>query len=491
MASPRAGVPRPAAKGTILIRDISQLATQNDELGEISDAAIFIRDNVIEWVGKSADLPAELAEADRVISGKGHVFMPGMVNTHAHMFQSLNRCMAQDQLLHGWLKTLYPVWSRLTADSVYTSTQVAIAELLLSGCTTSSDHLYMFPNDVTLDDTIRAARSLGLRFHPVRGGMSAGVSKGGIAPDSVVEEEDAILADMERCITTYHDNSKYSMLRISLGPSSQKTVTHELMISSARLARRHPGVRLHTHLAENEEDIVYTHKMYGYRFGEYIQAVEWDKCDCWFAHCVKLNEGERALFAQRGIGVAHCPSSNTRLASGIAPVRAMLDQGVNVGLGVDGACSSDAASILAEARLALLLQRAGGDPRGLGVREALRMATRGGAANLGRGDVLGQVAPGFAADVVGFKVEGKIAYAGAGIDPVASLLLCAPTSGTVNWSIIDGHVVVKEGVLLAGDVDQQVVGAEAEFDVAGMCAAADKFCRELTAGVSEAALGKQ
>ncbi|GLC40556.1 hypothetical protein PLESTF_001011900 [Pleodorina starrii] len=530
MASPRAGVPRPPPTGTLLIRDISHLATQNDELGEISDAAIFIRGNVIEWVGKMADLPPELStSADRVIDGKGHVFLPGLVNTHAHMFQALNRCMAQDQLLYGWLKTLYPVWAQHTASSVFVSTVVSMSELLLSGCTTSSDHLYMYPHDVKLDDTIRAARALGLRFHPVRGGMSAGVSRGGIAPDSVVEDEGAILEDMERCITEFHDNSRLSMLRLALGPASQKTVTNELMISAARLARRHPGVRLHTHLAENQEDIEYTERLYGYRFGSYISAVEWDKCDCWFAHCVKLNESERALFSERGIGVAHCPSSNTRLASGIAPVRAMLDQGVNVGLGVDGACSSDAQSLLAEARLALLLQRAGGDPKGLGVREALRMATRGGATNLGRQGELGQIAPGFGADVVGFKFQGKLAFAGTVADPVAALLLCAPDSGPVHWSIIDGHVVVREGVLLAADgnrwaretvaaaaaaevvveggeggaaaaaaeVEKVEGGGEAEgreevpLDLATLLAAAERHSRALVAGVSEAALGRR
>ncbi|EFJ49445.1 hypothetical protein VOLCADRAFT_89869 [Volvox carteri f. nagariensis] len=495
MSFPRAGVPRAPPNHTLFIRDISYLATQNDALGEITQAGIFIRGNVIEWVGKMSDLPPELAEsADNVIDGKGHVFLPGLVNTHAHMFQALNRCMAQPpaQRDDG------PAASRLAQDAV-------------PGVGSTHGRL---------DDTIRAARVLGLRFHPVRGGMSAGVSRGGIAPDSVVELETDILDDMRRCIREFHDNSRLSMLRVSLGPASQKTVTNELMLSAARLAREHPGVRLHTHLAENQEDIEYTERLYGYRFGPYISTVEWDKCDCWFAHCVKifcsplhltvrfqsytsydaqptethartqklfprptynqptnrnnyqLNESERALFAERGIGVAHCPSSNTRLASGIAPVRAMLDAGVNVGLGVDGACSSDAQSLLAEARLAVLLQRAGGDPRGLGVREALRMATRGGAANLGRQQEVGQLAPGFAADVVGFKVAGKLAFAGTVADPVAALLLCAPDAGPVNWSIIDGHVVVREGVLLAADGNLWV-RHEAAAAVTGTAAVSD------------------
>ncbi|KXZ46467.1 hypothetical protein GPECTOR_43g903 [Gonium pectorale] len=466
----------------------------NEELGEIKDAAIFIRGNVIEWVGKTSELPAGLADsAERVIEGRGHVFMPGMVNTHAHMFQALNRCMAQDQTLHGWLKTLYPIWANHTGDSVYVSTLVSIAELILSGCTTSSDHLYIYPNDVKLDDTIRAARALGFRFHPVRGGMSAGVSKGGIAPDSVVEAEAAILEDMERCIRDFHDNSKLSMLRMSLGPASQKTVTNDLMVSSARLARKHEGVRLHTHLAENQEDIEYTHRLYGYRFGDYIKKVEWDQSDCWFAHCCMLNESERALFAERGIGVAHCPSSNTRLASGIAPIRQMLDQGVNVGLGVDGACSNDCQNLLAEARLAVLLQRAGGNPKQLGVRECLRMATVGGATNLGRADVLGQIAPGFAADLIGYKTAGNLAFAGTGADPLAALLLVQPSAGYVNWSIIDGHVVVREGVLMAAspdgapsrDADQVAAelraGEGVPFDMEWLLAQADKYCYELTA----------
>ncbi|KAG2501629.1 hypothetical protein HYH03_000134 [Edaphochlamys debaryana] len=494
MPIPRAGTPRAAPSGTLLIKDISKLVTQNDKIGEISDAAVYVRGNEIAWVGPMADLPEDMATADTVIDGKGHVFMPGMVNTHAHMFQSLNRCLAQDQTLHGWLKTLYPVWAKLTGEAVYVSTLISMVELILSGCTCSSDHLYIYPNDVTLDDTIRAARALGFRFHPVRGGMSAGVSRGGIAPDSAVEEEEAILADMERCIGDFHDNTRFSMLRISLGPASQKTVTNDLMISAARLARKHPGVRLHTHLAENQEDIEYTHKLYGYRFGQYITAVEWDQSDCWFAHCCMLNESERALFAEKRIGVAHCPSSNTRLASGIAPVREMLDQGVNVGLGVDGACSSDCQNMLAEARLAVLLQRAGGNPKQLGVREALRMATVGGATNLGRQTELGQIAPGFAADIVGFKTAGNLAFAGCGADPVAALLLVAPSAGFVSWSIIDGHVVVREGTLLAaGPLAPEFEGGAfpAPLDMDWLLGEGDKHTDTLIAGITETAVGRQ
>ncbi|MEW5305764.1 MAG: hypothetical protein WDW36_008283 [Sanguina aurantia] len=360
---------------------------------------------------------------------------------------------SEDKTLHGWLKALYPIWAHLTGEDVYCATAVSMAELLLSGCTTSSDHLYIYPNDVLLDDTIRAARDLGLRFHAVRGGMSAGLSKGGIAPDSAVEEEGAILLDMQRCIEAFHDNERYSMLRVAVGPASQKTVTNALMSASATLARRHAGVRLHTHLAENQEDITYTQELYGYRFAQYIRNVGWDRDDCWFAHCCMLNGSEQAMFASNGIGVAHCPSSNTRLASGIAPVRALLDAGVNVGLGVDGAASNDCQSLLAEARLAMLLQRAGGDPAGCSAREALMMATKGGARNLGRDDI-GELAPGFAADFVSWKFRG-------GADPVAALLLAAPAAGPVSLSVINGRVIVRDGEILGFDLPALVADGEA------------------------------
>jgi len=425
------------------------LATMNKDLGEIKDAAVYVKGNVIQWVGKTTEVTPEMLQADQVISLKGCVATPGLVNSHAHMFQSLTRCMAQNKHLHGWLKSLYPIWRHLKADDVYWATVLSMAELMLSGCTTSSDHLYIFPNDVKLDDTIRAARDLGLRFHPVRGGMSAGISKGGIAPDDVVESEEAILADMKRCIEEFHDNSRYSMLRMNLGPSSQKTVSNELMSESAKLARQYPGVRLHTHLAENQEDIEYTHKLYGYRFKDYINTVGWNKGDCWFAHCCMVNDEEIALFAHEGIGVAHCPSSNSRLASGIAPVRKMLDAGVNVGLGVDGSACNDSQNLIAEARLAMLLQRvnmAGGDPTALSAREALRIATKGGAANLGRDDI-GEVAPGFAADLAAWKFDGSLVFAGATADPIGALIMCCPSAPFVNFSCINGRVVVQDGAL--------------------------------------------
>lgn len=474
---PRAGVAKPPPTGTLLLKDISHLATQHDDLGEIADAAVFVRGNVIEWVGKMAELPAELATADEELSMKGCVVMPGMINTHAHMFQALNRCVAQDKQLYGWLKACYLIWAHMTGDMVYTSTLVCMAEMILTGATCSSDHLYIYPNDVCLDDTIRASRDIGMRFHPVRGGMSAGVSKGGIAPDAVVEHEPDILLDMERCIKEFHDNSRYSMLRMNLGPASQKTVTNELMSSSAQLARKYEGVRLHTHLAENQEDIDYTNKLYGYRFGQYIKTVGWDQGDCWFAHCCMLNEEEQDFFAANKIGIAHCPSSNTRLASGIAPIRHMVDVGVNVGLGVDGPSSSDCQNMLAEARLAMLLQRANGNPKGLGAREALKIATRGGAFNLGRDDI-GQIAPGFAADIVAWKTAGNLAFAGSGPDPVAALLLCAPSAGYVHLSIINGVVVAKEGKLLTIDTASLVKDAEA---------ATEELCKYIT----QEALGKQ
>lgn len=431
---------------TLLVKHVHTLVTMDDTRREISDGALFVRDGVIEQVGKTAELPAT---ADEVLDLRDHVVIPGMVNTHHHMYQTLTRVVppAQDVELFRWLKTLYPIWARMRAEHVYISALVAMAELMLSGCTTSSDHLYIFPNDCRLDDEIRAAQEIGMRFHAMRGSMSLGESKGGLPPDRVVEDEDAILADSVRVIETYHDPERYAMLRVGLAPCSPFSVTTDLMRESAKLARAY-GVRLHTHLAENQNDIEYSREVFGMRPGEYVQDVGWVGDDVWHAHCVKLDHQEIDLFARTHTGVAHCPSSNARLASGIAPVRAMLDKQVRVGLGVDGSASNDGGHLLAEARMAMLMQRVGGDPTGLSAREALEVATLGGAAVLGRDDI-GALAPGMAADFVAYDLA-QVGFAGGLHDPVAALVFCQPVNAA--YTVINGQVVVREGVLATVDL---------------------------------------
>jgi len=431
--------------GTLLVKNIHTLATFDDRGTELRDAAIYVRDNIIEAIGTLAEMPSQTA--DTVIDAARHVVIPGLINTHHHMVQSLTRCIAQDKELFDWLVTLYPIWANLRGQHIYTSAKLAMAELILSGCTTSSDHLYIYPNDATLDDQIRAAQEIGMRFHAARGAMSVGESQGGLPPDRVVEKEDAILRDMRRVIEEHHNADRYAMLRIVIAPCSPFTVSQDLMRESAVLARSY-GVRLHTHLAENVKDVDYSLDVYGLRPGDYAQDVGWVGDDVWHAHCVQLNTEEIGLFARTGTGVCHCPSSNMRLASGIAPVRKMLDTGVKVGLGVDGSASNDSGHLLNEARMAMLLQRVGGDPAAMSAREALRVATRGGASVLGRDDV-GQIAVGMAADFVGYRLD-QVGFAGARHDPVAALVFCQ--SVNVDFSIINGRVVVEEGQLKTLDL---------------------------------------
>ncbi len=433
--------------GTLLLRNAHVLITMDDARREIKDGALFVRDNILEAVGATADLPAV---ADEVIDADGCVVMPGLVNTHHHLYQTLTRGVpaAQNAELFQWLKTLYPIWARLGPEAVYVSALVGLAEMMLSGCTTTSDHLYLFPNGARLDDEIRAAQDIGVRFHAMRGSMSLGESKGGLPPDSVVEEEEAILRDSRRLIETYHDPKRYAMLRVGLAPCSPFSVTQDLMRESAVVAREY-GVRLHTHLAENDNDIRYSREQFGKRPGQYAEDLGWVGDDVWHAHCVKLNCEEIGLFARTGTGVAHCPSSNMRIASGIAPIRAMLDAGVRVGLGVDGSASNDSNHVLGEARQAMLLQRVGGNPAGLTAREALEVATRGSAGVLGRDDI-GALAPGMAADFIVVK-PAPLAWAGGWHDPVASLVLCTPQN--VHHSVINGRIVVKEGRLTTVEIE--------------------------------------
>jgi cytosine/adenosine deaminase-related metal-dependent hydrolase len=385
------------------------------------------------------------------------VVMPGMVNTHHHLYQTLTRCIAQDDGLFNWLRTLYPIWARMTPEAVYVSAKIGLAELLLSGCTTSSDHLYLYPNGSRIDDEIHAARELGIRFHATRGSMSLGESQGGLPPDSVVEDEAAILKDCQRAVETFHQGQRYGMVRVALAPCSPFSVTPELMRESAALARSFISpswgeagrVRLHTHLAETLDEEQFCLETFGQRPVAYVESLTWTGDDVWHAHCVHMAADEIALFARTGTGVAHCPSSNMRLASGIAPVKAWRRKGVRVGLGVDGSASNDSSHLLAEVRQAMLLQRVGGDPGALSAQAALELATLGGASVLGRDDI-GALAPGMAADFIGYRLE-RLEFTGALHDPLAALVFCTPVA--VDLSVIDGRVRARNGQLI--DLDLQ------------------------------------
>jgi 8-oxoguanine deaminase len=432
---------------TLLLKNIHTLVTMDEQRREIKNGAIFVRDNVIEAVGTLASMPQD--HADQIFDLSNHLVMPGMVNTHHHMFQNLTRAMAQEKELFGWLTELYPIWTNLTGEMIYTASKLAMAELILSGCTTSSDHLYLYPNDVQIEDEIRAAQEIGLRFHPTRGSMSVGESKGGLPPDRIVEDEAHILKDTQRVIEAYHNPERYSMLRIGIAPAAPFNVSLDLMRESARLARSYNGVRLHTHLAENIKDIEYSLEVYNMRPGEFAESLGWLGSDVWHAHCVQLDESEIDLFSRTQTGVAHCPCSNMRLASGIAPVRQMLTRGVNVGLGVDGSASNDSGHLLNEARQAMLLQRVKDtNPAAMSARTALELATVGGAAVLGRDDI-GMIAPGMAADFIAFRLD-QLGFSGALHDPVAALIFCQ--SVNVDMSVINGKVIVKEGRLVHVDV---------------------------------------
>ena len=454
-----------AREPTLLIRNARCIASMDGARRELRDASILVRGHRIEAMGPAHELPAE---ADELIDARQHLVVPGLVNTHHHMYQSLTRAIpaVQDAELFSWLQGLYPIWAHLTPEMVEVSTQVAMAELLLSGCTTSSDHLYIYPNGIRLDDSIRAAQAIGMRFTASRGSMSVGRSQGGLPPDAVVEREDAILKDSQRLIEQWHDTSHGAMVQVALAPCSPFSVSRDLMRETAKLARHH-GVRLHTHLAENDHDVAYSLEKFGCTPAQYAQDLGWLGQDVWHAHCVKLDEEGIHLFAASRTGVAHCPCSNMRLASGIAPVRRMVDAGVPVGLGVDGSASSDAAHLVNEARQAMLLARVGRalqppvqregrtffgcdlGPAEMTARDALELATRGGAQVRGRSDI-GQIAPGLCADLALFRLDTLAMAGGAVHDPVAALMLCA--SPNADEVVVNGRRVVREGRLATLDL---------------------------------------
>ncbi len=426
----------------ILIRGADVVVTMNPARAEVARGDVLIRGGVIAAVGQG------LSTTGTVIEAKGCVVTPGLVNTHHHLYQTLTRAVpgGQDALLFGWLKTLYPIWGRFGPDEMFTSAQVGLAELALSGCSLTSDHLYLYPNGARLDDTIHAAAEVGLRFHPTRGAMSIGESAGGLPPDVLVEPEAAILEDCIRVIDAFHDASDGAMVRVGLAPCSPFSVSRDLMREAALLARD-KGVMLHTHLAENDEDIAYSLAQFGCRPGQYAEDLGWTGDDVWHAHCVKLDASEIGLFARSGTGVAHCPCSNCRLGSGIAPIRAMRDAGVKVGLGVDGSASNDAGNLIAEARQTLLLQRVANGADAMAAREALEIATLGGAQVLGRNDC-GSLQMGKRADIAIWDVSG---IEGAGSwDLVASLVLCGPTR--VRDLLVEGRQVVRDGQMTTIDL---------------------------------------
>lgn len=443
---------------SLLIQHARLIATMDDANTQIRDGSIYIEDNVIRQIGQAGAGDAGDAlehDADVTIDASDMVILPGLVNTHHHFYQTLTRNLpaAQNADLFTWLRVHYPIWAGLTPEAIAVSTQVAIAELMLSGCTTASDHTYLWPNGARLDDQIEAARAMGFRFHAARGSMSVGESQGGLPPDRVVEDEAAILRDSQRVIEEYHDASRYSMLRIVLAPCSPFSVSPNLMRESIALARTY-GIHSHTHLAETRDEAAYCAETFGRTPVELAEDLGWVGEDVWHAHMVHPSGDEISRLGETHTGVAHCPTSNMRLASGIAPLRALRQAGARVGLGVDGSASNDGSHLLAEARQALLLHRVMGDPAALTAHEALWLATRGGAAVLGRDDI-GMLAPGMAADIVGYRLDTLALAGGAVHDPLAALVFCQPPN--VDLSVINGRVRVQDGRLLA--LDQQALVA--------------------------------
>ena len=446
---------------TLLVRNISLLATFDDQESEIVNGALFIRDGFIEQVGSTSELPNS---ADEVLNLGGHVVLPGLINTHHHFYQTLTRAVpaAQDANLFNWLVTLYPIWARMQPEDIYISTITALAELAHSGCTTASDHLYIFPNGSRLDDQIQAGLDTGLRLHASRGSMSRGESQGGLPPDSVVEDEDFILKDSQRLVEQYHDPNPGSMTQVVLAPCSPFSITGDLMMASASLAREY-GVQLHTHLAETEDEEQFCIELFGHRPVAYMEQVNWIGSDVWFAHSVHVNEDEIVQYARTGCGVAHCPSSNMRLASGIAPILKMLTSGVKVGLGVDGSASNDGSHMLGEVRQTMLLSRLGASLEGaslssddaspmMSARQALRIATRGSAAVLGRDDI-GSLEVGKCGDFFAVNIE-QLNFSGALHDPLAALVFCAPVSA--DYTVVGGKFIVKEGHLQTVDLQPHI-----------------------------------
>ncbi len=432
----------------ILIESCSRVALMDDAGTELSNASILIDKGTVTWVGTGT--PPTTGEVER-IDGRTLVAIPGLINTHHHLYQVLTRARAQEQGLFNWLKELYPIWANLDRGWEQTAALAGLSELALSGCTTSVDHHYVFPRgiDGLLETEIEAARTIGLRFHPCRGSMDLGESQGGLPPDSIVQDIDTILSDTEAAIQRHHDPAPGSMLQIAVGPCSPFSVSDRLMRESVTLARKH-RVRLHTHIAETLDEQAFCKERFGRRPIQLLDDIGFLGEDVWLAHCVHVDDSDIALLAKTGTGVAWCPTSNARLGSGIAPARRLLDKQVKVGLSVDGSASNDGNQMLAEARQGMLVTRAINGPQSMTAREALRVATRGGAACLGRDDI-GSLEVGKRADIALYAIDGP-GFVGAEADPIAALVFCAPTS--VRHLFVEGRQVVAEGRLTTVDTSR-------------------------------------
>ena len=441
---------------SLLIRNASRIETFDDHDTAFDGGSVLIRDGVIAAVGPAADTH----DAERVLDARGRLVMPGLVNTHHHFYQTLTRAVpgTQDVELFDWLITLYPIWARLTPAALRSATAVACAELLLSGCTTASDHTYLWPNGCSIDDQIEIVREIGMRFHASRGSMSIGRSRGGLPPDDCVEDEAAILRDTQRAIERHHAPERLAMTRIVVAPCSPFSVSENLMRESIALARAY-GVHAHTHLAETLDEERYCLERYGCRPIELAERLGWAGNDVWYAHAVHPSPAEIERLGATRTGIAHCPTSNMRLGSGIAPVGALVRAGARVGLGVDGSASNDASHLLDEARHALLLARIAGGAAASSARDVLRLATRGGAAVLGRDDI-GALVPGMAADVIGFRLD-TLALAGAAVhDPLAALVFCRPDH--VDFAVVNGRPLVEGGALVGLD-SERLIARHNEF----------------------------
>jgi cytosine/adenosine deaminase-related metal-dependent hydrolase len=426
----------------LLIRNAWCVATMDEQRRELNGGWVAVTNGFVEAVGSSTDPAPWAAE---VVDASGCLVTPGLVNTHHHIYQNLTRALPSmtSQPLFGWLQSLYPLWRGLDEESIYVSTWVGLAELALSGCTTSTDHLYVHPTGGgdLLGAEIAAAKSIGMRFHPTRGSMSLSHKDGGLPPDDVVSDDDSILAASEEAVLRHHDRSHGAMIRVALAPCSPFSVTEQLMVRSAELAAR-LDVRLHTHFAENSEDDDFSLARFGCRPMDYLERTGWCSDRTWVAHCVMPNPDEVRRLGAAGIGVAHCPSSNLILSSGIAPVVPMRAAGVKVGIGVDGSSSADSASMWLEARQAMLLAKLRDGAASGTARMALEMATVGGAGCLGRVGEIGLLAPGSVGDVAIWKLDGPM-FAGGIADPIEAWLRCGPVGA---WhTVVHGRFVVREG----------------------------------------------
>jgi cytosine/adenosine deaminase-related metal-dependent hydrolase len=439
----------------LVIHNARCVATLDDERREIDGGWVAITDGFVEAVGAGAAPPAPES-----VDATDCLVTPGLVNTHHHLYQNLTRAFPPmtDKPLFGWLQSLYPLWASLDTESVYVSSWVGLAELALSGCTTSTDHLYLHPRGAgdLLTAEIDAARDLGVRFHPTRGSMSLSQKDGGLPPDAVVDDDDSILAASEDAVARHHDRSWGAMTRVALAPCSPFSVTEQLMVRTAELAER-LDVRLHTHFAENAEDDEFSLATFGCRPMDYLERTGWATDRTWVAHCVMPNPDEVQRLGTAGVGVAHCPSSNLILASGIAPVVDLRAAGVPVGLGVDGSSSADAASLWLEARQAMLLAKLRNGAGAGTARMALEIATLGGADCLGRTGELGTLTPGAVGDVAVWSLTGP-AFAGALADPVEAWLRCGPIAA--RDTIVHGRSVVRSGRLVSPRLDEMLAAHE-------------------------------